>query len=106
MGSQGRQGGSPLAVTIAVSLISGACLGAAGLASWLWKRADRRRRLQQHQALLFSSRLQDGSEASEINAGLVRGEQGSRRELQERVEALNVAINEVRRQLEDLSPRR
>jgi hypothetical protein len=83
-----------------LTLAGGALLGAGGLAWWLLTRAERQRRDRRFQALIFSSRLQDGSEAGEA-AGR-RGE----RELQERVEELNAAIEAVRRQLENLTPRR
>ena len=77
------------------TLISGAVLGAAGLAWWLLSEAERRQRAKRQRSMLYAPRLQDGSEAFEAN---------DRHEVQleHRVEQLNSAIADVRRQLEDL----
>ncbi|QEY31641.1 hypothetical protein EVJ50_04605 [Synechococcus sp. RSCCF101] len=103
MGSAGRTTGSSAAGTIAISLAAGVVLGAAGLAGWLWRRAERRGRARRHEAMLFSSRLQDGSEAAGPLSRTGADAGGVRRELQERVEELNLAIDDVRRQLEALT---
>ncbi len=82
------------------SLISGAILGAAGLAFWLFSEADRRQQTRKQKAMLYAPRIQDGSEAFE-NSPINDTEQKSER-LEDRVEKLNAAIADVRKQLEDL----
>ena len=82
-----------------LSLISGAFIGAAGLAWWLISEADKRKETKKQRAMMYSSRIQDGSEALESNKkiNIVEGEK-----LEEKVEQLNSAIADVRRQLEEL----
>ena len=75
------------------TLVTGAVFGAAGLAWWLLNEADRRRRVNHHQAMLHAPRMQDGSEVLESNGGGL---------LEERVEKLNAEIARVRAQLERL----
>ncbi len=82
------------------TLISGAVLGAAGLAWWLLSEADRRQRDKRQRSMLYAPRMQDGSEAFEPEQ--TSGEDGL---LEHRVEQLNAAIADVRRQLEDLGAR-
>jgi hypothetical protein len=82
------------------TLVTGAVLGAAGLSWWLLSEADRRRRGQRQRSMLYASRLQDGSEASDT---IQRN--NSEGQLEQRVEQLNAAIADVRRQLEDLGAR-
>ena len=80
------------------SLISGAVLGAAGLALWLFSEADKRQQARKQKAMLYAPRIQDGSEALETSSmGLGKSEN-----LEKRVEQLNTAIADVRRQLEEL----
>ena len=82
------------------SLISGAVLGAAGLAWWLFSEAERRQQARKQRAMLYAPRIQDGSEATEFasdSLGIQSNEQ-----LEQRVEQLNSAIADVRKQLEDL----
>ena len=50
-----------------LSLISGAFIGAAGLAWWLISEADRRKIEKKQKAMMYSSRIQDGSEAIDEN---------------------------------------
>ena len=83
------------------SLISGAVLGAAGLAWWLFSEAERRQRSRHQRAMLHAPRMQDGSEALEA----ISHSQNSSQHLEHRVEQLNAAIADVRRQLEDLGAR-
>ena len=78
------------------TLISGADLGAAGLAWWLLSEAERRQRTKRQQSMLYAPRIQDGSEALESSERL-----GQEVQLEQRVEQLNAAIADVRRQLED-----
>ena len=82
-----------------LSLISGALIGAAGLAWWLISEADKRKETKKQKAMMYSSRIQDGSEAIDLNekVNTVQGEK-----LEEKVEQLNSAIADVRRQLEEL----
>ena len=82
-----------------LSLISGAFIGAAGLAWYLISEADKRKETKKQRAMMYSSRIQDGSEAIDTNENLkeVKGEK-----LEQKVEQLNTAIADVRRQLEEL----
>tara|TARA_B100000073_G_scaffold345184_1_gene353629 strand:+ start:1292 stop:1582 length:291 start_codon:yes stop_codon:yes gene_type:complete len=82
-----------------LSLISGAFIGAAGLAWWLISEADKRKETKKQKAMMYSSRIQDGSEtiATDEKLGENKDDQ-----LEEKVEKLNSAIADVRRQLEEL----
>ena len=82
------------------SLLSGAILGAAGLAWWLFSEAERRQQTRKQKAMLYAPRIQDGSEAFESSPTSI-GEKKNEK-LEERVEKLNAAIADVRKQLEDL----
>ena len=82
------------------SLISGAVLGAAGLALWLFSEAEKRQQTRKQKAMLYAPRIQDGSEAFE-NLSTIKTDK-SNDNLEERVEKLNAAIADVRKQLEDL----
>ena len=42
------------------TLVTGAVIGAAGLAWWLLNEADRRRRISGQRAMLYVPRMQDG----------------------------------------------
>ena len=53
--------------------------------------------------MLYAPRIQDGSEAQEITSDSLRKE--SNEQLEQRVEQLNSAIADVRKQLEDLGAR-
>lgn len=88
-----------------VSGLAGAVIGAAGLGWWLLREAGRRRQQERQDRLLRLSRLQSGvMEADPLASGQERsGSQPSRQEpLQDRVQQLNQAIEDVRRQLEQL----
>ena len=50
------------------SLISGAVLGAAGLAWWLLSEAEKRQETRKQKAMLYAPRIQDGSEATELES--------------------------------------
>ena len=82
------------------SLISGAVLGAAGLAWWLFSEAERRQQTRKQKAMLYAPRIQDGSEATELASDSLGSQ--SNEQLEQRVEQLNSAIADVRKQLEDL----
>ncbi len=83
------------------SLLSGAILGAAGLAWWLFSEAERRQERRKQKAMLYAPRIQDGSEAIETIEKLDKN--GKEDNLEQRVEQLNAAIADVRKQLEDLN---
>ena len=82
------------------SLISGAILGAAGLALWLFSEAEKRQQTRKQKAMLYAPRIQDGSEAFENPSTTANEKKGEK--LEERVEKLNAAIADVRKQLEEL----
>ncbi len=98
--SQYREGSSNGSLA---SLVTGAVLGAAGLAWWLFSEAERRQRTRKQRAMLYAPRMQDGSEALETSSPKLDNE--SSEQLEERVEQLNAAIADVRKQLEDLGAR-
>ena len=83
--------GSALMLSAAV----GAIAGAAGLALWLLSKAEHRRRAQQQLSMLRFSLLGSGGAPFQAE-GLHDAK------LQARVQELNKAIDEVRRQLEEL----
>ena len=82
------------------SLISGAVLGAAGLAWWLLSEAEKRNETRKQKAMLYAPRIQDGSEATELTSDSPGSQ--TNEQLEQRVEQLNTAIADVRKQLEDL----
>ena len=82
------------------SLLSGAILGAAGLAWWLFSEAERRNQTKRQKAMLYAPRIQDGSEAFENTKS--SSVEHKNVKLEERVEKLNAAIADVRKQLEEL----
>ena len=82
------------------SLISGAVLGAAGLAWGLLSEAERRQETRKQKAMLYAPRIQDGSEATELNSNPLVSQNNE--QLEQRVEQLNSAIADVRKQLENL----
>jgi len=84
--------------SLLISALTGAAIGAAGLSWWLLARAERRQTLSQRIRQLGSiASAEPGSSAS------LQGQNGSE-SLEERVHKLNLAIEDVRRQLEDFSP--
>ena len=85
------------------SLISGAVLGAAGLAWWLLSEAEKRQETRKQKAMLYAPRMQDGSEAFETPPKNIKVENSE--QLEQRVEKLNSAIADVRKQLEELGSR-
>ncbi len=82
------------------SLISGAVLGAAGLALWLFSEAEKRQQTKKQKAMLYAPRIQDGSEV--IDNKFVSKPTRNNQKLEAKVEQLNSAIADVRRQLEEL----
>tara|TARA_B100000214_G_C23755120_1_gene529611 strand:- start:204 stop:497 length:294 start_codon:yes stop_codon:yes gene_type:complete len=83
-----------------LSLISGAFIGAAGLAWWLISEADKRKETKKQKAMMYSSRIQDGSEA--FDSDNKNNKLKTDDKLEEKVEQLNSAIADVRRQLEEM----
>jgi len=95
--------------SLMLGVLSGAVLGAAGLGWWLLSEAERRRRQRPFAAVLSGESLRPfadaASPASAPPQPLRMPESASREPaLQERVQQLNQAIDEVRRQLEALQP--
>ena len=82
------------------SLISGAVIGAAGLAWWLLSEAEKRQQTRKQKAMLYAPRIQDGSEAFESPSTAAKEQKSEK--LEQRVEKLNAAIADVRKQLEEL----
>jgi hypothetical protein len=77
-----------------ISAMAGAFLGAAGLAWWLLSQAERRQELQRRvRSLRFAPERLDSPAEHPMGEG----------DLQDRVQQLNQAIEDVRRQLEGLS---
>jgi hypothetical protein len=92
--SERSSGGSGMVLT---SALAGAVLGAAGLTWWLLSTAERRREARRHldqlrQATLPALRIGQGA----------NGSADSDTHLHDRVQQLNAAIDDVRRQLEHL----
>ena len=81
------------------SALAGAVVGAAGLAWWLLSTAERRREARRHleqlrQTALPALGMGQGSD------GAIHGSAASEGPLHDRVQQLNAAIDDVRRQLE------
>jgi hypothetical protein len=98
--SRDQSSGSGGGGIVLASAMAGAMLGAAGLAWWLLSEADRRRQAQRHLRVLRQSGLQG------LQSGL-QGLQGGQAQpladpLHDRVQQLNQAIDDVRRQLEQM----
>ncbi|MFM7676469.1 MAG: hypothetical protein ACKO5F_13015 [Synechococcus sp.] len=91
--------------SLVLSAVAGAALGAAGLAWWLLSEADRRRQRLRQERLLRLSRLQGagGSESSGEEYSTATSGNPSDPHLHDKVQQLNQAIEEVRRQLESLT---
>ncbi|MEY3963652.1 MAG: hypothetical protein RLZZ106_907 [Cyanobacteriota bacterium] len=89
------------------TLVAGAVIGAAGLAWWLLSEAERRQQRSRQERNLRLSRLSGTEEeAVELHSGGLRSglESGQESQLQDKVQQLNQAIEDVRRQLEGLTP--
>jgi hypothetical protein len=85
------------------SVVAGAVIGVAGLTWWLLSEAERRRTLARRQRGLHLTRLQSGGDPLDpLPSGQERPLQD--RELHQKVQQLNEAIEAVRRQLEQLQP--
>lgn len=91
---------------LALSAFAGAVLGAAGVGWWLLAEADRRRqRRHGRRHRLHDSALDEPFDAAPAQrpSQTVAGSAGESR-LEEKVRQLNQAIDDVRRQLEQLQP--
>ncbi|MEN9876994.1 MAG: hypothetical protein RLZZ158_33 [Cyanobacteriota bacterium] len=82
--------------SILLSALTGAAIGAAGLTWWLLSRAERRQALGQQVRRLRALPPTGGGASNSLAH--------SQESLEERVQRLNLAIDDVRRQLENLSP--
>ncbi|WP_216902955.1 hypothetical protein [Synechococcus sp. CCY 9618] len=89
-----REGSSSGGSLVLLAGAAGAVLGAAGLAVWLLRRAERHRLGLRQLRMLRVSRLVDGQVDVPVGS----------EQLHDRVQQLNRAIDEVRRQLEQLQP--
>lgn len=85
------------------SAVAGAVIGAAGLAWWLLSEAERRRSWVGQRRHPRLSRQQSALETTEATA---LNQPPRDRELHQKVQELNQAIDSVRRQLEQLHPQR
>jgi hypothetical protein len=105
--ADGRDRSRSSGASLLLTALSGAVLGAAGLGWWLLSEADRRRQSRPLRPLRLSQSLRPVVPSGEIAAMPPRSA-ASRAQpdagLQERVQQLNQAIDEVRRQLEQLQP--
>lgn len=108
MADSRRSAESSSGSTLVLSAFAGAVVGAAGLAWWLLSEADRRRQNERQRRLVSLSRLQEWSSLEESGALAARRpdpvdpETIAEGPLRDRVLQLNRAIDEVRRQLEQL----
>ena len=80
------------------SALAGAVLGAAALTWWLLSETDRRRRARRTAEVWPAVGLPD----ADPDLGVPLQEAGSDSQLRDRVQQLNAAIDDVRRQLEQL----
>jgi hypothetical protein len=90
-----------------LSALAGAVLGAAGLGWWLLSEADRRRQSRLTQPLRLRAPRQPAAPADLQPRAAFQATPAATSVdplLQERVQQLNKAIDEVRRQLEQLQP--
>ena len=93
-----RPSAAPAGSALLGTAMLGALAGAGGLAWWLWRQTQRRQMALRESRLLRLSRYQGG-----VGAEASLGESPTQGEaLPERVQQLNQAIEEVRRQLEGL----
>jgi hypothetical protein len=83
--------------------VAGAVIGAAGLAWWLLSEAERRRGEVRQRRTISLSRLQGALDPRESTG---QSQPLQDRELHQKVQELNQAIENVRRQLEQLQPQR
>jgi hypothetical protein len=102
-----RQRPASLGSGLLLSALGGAVLGAAGLGWWLLNEADRRRQSRLPQPLRLRAPRQPAAAAEHRSRAAFQPTSAASSVeplLQERVQQLNKAIDEVRRQLEQLQP--
>jgi hypothetical protein len=92
-----------------LSVLGGAVLGAAGLGWWLLSEADRRRSLRSSHRLRLHDGIGEEPFLSTVGTAGTAADEAAPRiaadsRLEEKVRQLNRAIDEVRRQLEQLQP--
>jgi hypothetical protein len=92
-----RQSAAPGGGVLLTTAVVGALAGAGGLAWWLWRQSRQRARFRRD-PLLALDRPHDGTASK---ASLAEGS-AVRDALPDRVQQLNQAIEDVRRQLESL----
>jgi hypothetical protein len=98
MAESPRQSAGPAGTALLGTAVLGAMAGASGLAWWLWRQSRRRQVAERENRLLRLSRFQGGvADQGRLPDSTPQGEA-----LPERVQQLNQAIEEVRRQLEGL----
>ena len=85
------------------TLVAGAVIGAAGLAWWLLSEAERRQQRSRQERNLRLSRL-SGPDDGALDLQHDGLRPGREIDLQDKVQQLNQAIDDVRRQLEGLTP--
>lgn len=91
--------------TLVLGVVVGAMAGASGLAWWLLKETERRRQLLSMGSRIAQTQLalKSADTAAFVDSRAHQGAQSPRESpLQDRVQQLNQAIEEVRRQLEQL----
>lgn len=91
-----RQSAAPAGAPILTSTILGALAGAGSLAWWLWRQSKRRQLAERERVLRRLSHYQGGVPEAGGEAELPDQAEA----LPEKVQQLNQAIEEVRRQLE------
>lgn len=84
---------------ILTSTLLGAFVGAGGLAWWLWRQSQRRLQRERERRLMRLSRYQGGVRSESEGHEITPSTDGA---LPGRVQQLNQAIEDVRRQLEAL----
>lgn len=94
-GNRGGEGAG-----LMVGLMAGTVIGAAGLGLWLLKQAQERRRFSVAPAPT-SLRRRVGLDP-EVDDGVLLGSEPTEGELHNKVQRLNLAIEDVRRQLETM----
>ena len=82
--------------SLLLSALTGAAVGAAGLTWWLLSRAERRQALGDQFKRLGLNGVQEN--------GSAQSSQSSPENLEQKVNRLNLAIEDVRRQLESMAP--
>jgi hypothetical protein len=91
------QSTAPAGGVLLTTAVFGALAGAGGLAWWLWRQSQRRAFARGERSLRQPARFSAGASKTSLAEG-----PGQRDGLPDRVQQLNQAIEDVRRQLESL----